>query len=198
MKTIGEFLRATLPHQEQASPVGAGATVGEAAEQSCWVCVQCRCAILDDIPAWGGVRCCRCQFLCCSVSCVLEHGNGVWGPWVLRSRRRQSTHRPQSEGLQSRRRRQSSQRPQSERVSLPSLRGCVLATADFCRQRAPTMRICQRPGSASVRGLGALLSEMRSREFLDYWVPRLLLLSPLLHVRHLVLLSLGQCHLVVL
>ena len=30
------------------------------------------------------------------------------------------------------------------------------------------------------------------------WIPRLLLLSPLLHLRHLVLLSLGQCHWVVL
>ena len=40
----------------------------------------------------------------------------------------------------------------------------------------------------------ALLGEMRPREFLEYWVLRLMLLSPLRHLRHLVHLSLGHCH----
>ena len=48
----------------------------------------------------------------------------------------------------------------------------------------------------------ALLGKMRPREFLEHWVLRLMLLSPLLHLRHLVrlnlrhlvLLSLGHCH----
>ena len=46
--------------------------------------------------------------------------------------------------------------------------------------------------------LGVLSLAHQNGQDVALWVPRLLLLSPLLHLRHLVLLSLGQCHPVVL
>ena len=40
---------------------------------SSWVCAQCRLAMPDDIPPWGGLRCLCCQAVFCTVKCVLDH-----------------------------------------------------------------------------------------------------------------------------
>ena len=46
---------------------------------SSWVCAQCRLAMPDDIPPWGGLRCLWCQSVFCTVNCVLDHLERPWG-----------------------------------------------------------------------------------------------------------------------